>query len=55
MRQDSTRANPEAVIPGLVPGIHRSARSGVCRGLDPGDERRDDTPLLTYAALSREV
>ena len=31
-----------AVIPGLVPGIHLSARSGICGWLDPGDEHRDD-------------
>jgi hypothetical protein len=31
------------VIPGLVPGIHLSPRSGARGYLDPGDERRDDT------------
>ena len=31
------------VIPGLVPGIRVSPRSGACGYLDPGDKRRDDT------------
>ena len=30
------------VIPGLVPGIHISACSGVCRSMDPGNKCRDD-------------
>ena len=34
--------NSRFVIPGLVPGIHLSACSGVRRRLDPGDKRRDD-------------
>src|SRR5438045_577181 len=30
------------VIPGFMPGIQLSARSGVRGGMDPGDKHRDD-------------
>ena len=31
------------VMPGLVPGIQPSARTGASGGMDPGDKHRDDT------------
>ena len=36
------------VIPGLVPGIHRSACSGARRSLDPGDKHRDDSGACEF-------
>ena len=39
--QSPTRAF-KIVIPGLVPGIHLSTRSGARGWLDPGDKHRDD-------------
>ncbi len=32
----------DAVIPGLVPGIHSSTHAGASGTLDPGDKHRDD-------------
>ena len=40
------------VIPGLVPGIHLSARSGACAWLDPGDKHRDDRDAFGMNATS---
>ena len=34
------------VIPGLVPGIQRSANSGASRWMDPGNKCRGDNLLV---------